>query len=126
MRFRLRILFIAITWAAIICGLFAWVRGLYYIQLRRVASVLAEFPEIDKVWLGTNDDVILEVEQLFFSTVDQPQSIFHIGNIEGDSKSEIRNKLTRRRKRKASSNAPMVGHVISRLTKTRPATAVSS
>jgi hypothetical protein len=95
MRFGLRSLFAAIALVAMICGLFAWVRGLYYVQLRRVDAVLADYPAINKVWLCTNDDVTLEVEQLYFSTIDQPQLILGIDGIDGASKSEIRERLNR-------------------------------
>ena len=67
----------------------------YYVQLHTVDSVLAEFPEIDKVWLCTNDDVTLEVEGLWFSTCDDPQAVFGIEwGIDGASESELRSKLS--------------------------------
>lgn len=63
----------------------------YYAQLHTVNSVLAEFPEIDKVWLCTNDDVTLEVERLWFSTFDQPDAVFEVEHwIEVASEQEIR------------------------------------
>lgn len=63
----------------------------YYVQLHTVDSVLAEFPEIDKVWLCTNDDVTLEVERLWFSTFDQPDAVFEVEHwIEVASEQEIR------------------------------------
>jgi len=93
MRFSIRTLFVFVTLIALIAGVIGWVRNLYYVQLRAVNSVLAEYPQIDKVWLCTNDDVTLEVEQLYFSTVDQPELTFGIDGIDGASKSEIRKRL---------------------------------
>ncbi|HET6880813.1 MAG TPA: hypothetical protein VFI31_11700 [Pirellulales bacterium] len=71
--------FLAVTMAALCGGL---VYDGYYVQLHTVNSVLDEFPEIDNVWLCTNDDVMLEVEGLWFSTVDQPKAVF---GVEGGS-----------------------------------------
>jgi hypothetical protein len=82
---------LAVTSAALCGGL---IYDGYHIQLHAVDSVLAEFPEIDDVWLCTNDDVTLEVEGLWFSTVDQPGIVFGIDyGIDGASKSEIRRRL---------------------------------
>ena len=71
--------------------------GLLYdghnIQLHTLGAVLNEFPEIDRVWLRTNEDVTVEVEGLWFSTVDQPEVVFQIGSIDGSTKTEIRKKL---------------------------------
>jgi hypothetical protein len=93
MRFSLRSMFVIVTLAAMICGLIAWLRGQHYVQLRTVNSVLAEYPEIGNVWLITNDDVTLEVEHLYFSTIDQPGVTYGIYGIDGASKSEIRKRL---------------------------------
>jgi hypothetical protein len=57
--------------------------------------VLAEYPEIDRVWLMTNDDVELEVEAVYISVVGQPGLTFGFGGIDGASKSEIREHLDR-------------------------------
>ena len=95
MRFRLRTLFVIVALIALIAGVIGWVRNLYYGQLLTVNSVLAEYPEIDKVWLCTNDDVTFEVEQLYFSTIDQPELTFGIEGIDGESSSEIRQRLRR-------------------------------
>lgn len=89
MRFSLRSLFIVVTFAALLCACASWIRYGYFVQLRTVNSVLAEFPEIDRVWLCT-----LEVEGLWFSTFDQPEAVFGIDyGIDGVSKSEIRRQL---------------------------------
>ena len=94
MQFGLRSLFIVVTLAALFCGCIAWVRSFYYVQVRRVDSVLAEFPEIDKVWLFTNDDLTLEVEGIWFSTLGQPRVIYEVkGATDGASKAEIRSLL---------------------------------
>jgi hypothetical protein len=89
MRFRLRSLFVVMTIVAIPCGIVAWVRSLYYVQVRTLDSVLADFPEIGRVWLSTNDDVTLEVEQVYFSIVNQPELTYGIEETDGASKSEI-------------------------------------
>ena len=81
------------TIVAMIVGFAVWIGNPYYVQMRRVNAVLAEFPEIRKVWLCTNDDVTLEVEKLYFSTVDRPEVTFGIDGIDGASRSEIRKRL---------------------------------
>ena len=93
MRFNIRTLFVIVTLVALIAGVVGWIRNLYFVQLRTVNSALAEYPEIDKVWLCTNDDVTLEVEQLYFSTIDQPELTFGIEGIDGASRSEISKRL---------------------------------
>lgn len=68
----------------------------YRVQLHTVDLVLAEFPEINRVWLCTNDDVTLEVEGLWFSTIDEPDAVFGIEwGLDGASKAEIRRQLRR-------------------------------
>lgn len=97
MRFSLRSLFGVMTYAviiaAIVVGFISWVRNLYYVQVRTVTAVLAEYPEIDRVWIGTNDDVSLEVQELYFSVVGEPNLSFGVYGIDGASKSTIRQKL---------------------------------
>jgi hypothetical protein len=56
-RFSLKELLVAVLFAAVIAWAAKLMNDGYYIQLHTVDSVLAEFPEIDKVWLQTNDDV---------------------------------------------------------------------
>jgi hypothetical protein len=86
--FKGGIALLALTIPALCGGL---IHDGYYVQLHTVNSVLAEFPEIDKVWLSTNDDVTLEVEGLWFSTVDQPGAVFEIEHgIDGASQWQIR------------------------------------
>jgi len=90
-QFSLKTLFVGTMCFAAVCAGLSWLRGLYLIQVRTVESVLAEFPEIDRVWLFTNDDVTLEVEGLWFSTIDQPNVVFEAeGMLDGASTSEIR------------------------------------
>jgi hypothetical protein len=90
-------LFVFVTLAAMLCGCISWginwFRSEYYVQLRTVDSVLAEFPQIERVWLCTNSDLTLEVERLFFSTVDRPGLILGVDWIDGASKSVIRERL---------------------------------
>src|SRR5689334_9677082 len=85
--------FVAVTVAALCSGL---LYDGHYIQLHTVNYVLAEFPEIDKVWLCTNDDLTLEVEGLWFTTVDQPEAVFGIEQgTDGATRTQLRNELKR-------------------------------
>jgi hypothetical protein len=95
MRFKLRTVFLATALIAVACAAMTWILGLYYVQVRRVNAALSNYPEIDRVWFCTNDDVTLEVEQLYFSTVSEPQHIFMIDRIDGVSVFEIRRRLDR-------------------------------
>jgi hypothetical protein len=95
LRFRLRTAFSATALFAVACASIAWLLGLYYVQVRRVNAALSNYPEIDRVWFCTNDDVTLEVEQLYFSTVSEPHHIFMIDGIDGVSVYEIRRRLDR-------------------------------
>jgi hypothetical protein len=52
MRFSLRTLFFVTATVAVICYGAYWLRNLYHSQLRAVNAVLAEHPEIDRVWLS--------------------------------------------------------------------------
>jgi hypothetical protein len=93
-QFSLKTLFVGTMCFAAVCAGLSWLRGVYLIQVRTVESLLTEFPEIDRVWLSTNDDIMLEVEGLWFSTVDQPNVIFEAeGMLDGASKSKIRELL---------------------------------
>jgi hypothetical protein len=93
MRFGLRSLFVLVTLFALFGGCIGWLRHAYYVQLRDVKAVLAEFPEIDRVWLGTNDDVQLEVELVYFSLKNQPGLILLSQGIDGATKPEFRRRL---------------------------------
>jgi hypothetical protein len=94
-QFSLKGLMAAVLFAAVIAWAVKQMLDRYYIQLHTVDSVLADFPEIDKVWLWTNDDVTLEVQGLWFSTVDQPAVVFGIEGIDGATKSDLRKGLKR-------------------------------
>ena len=85
------------TLAVLFCGAVVWLNNNYgyYSQVRTVNAALAKHPEIDKVWLSTNDDVRLEVEQLYFSVAGEPRVTYRIDGIDGASKSEIGEKLER-------------------------------
>jgi hypothetical protein len=67
----------------------------YYWGLNAVNAVLAEHPEIDRVWLSINPDVTLEVEGVYFSIVGQPNVIFHSDGIDGTTQEEFRERLER-------------------------------
>lgn len=81
------------TITAVLCYVTTRVRDSYLFQLHNVNSVLAEYPNIDKVWLVTNDDITLEVEQVYFSLIGQPRVTFTIDGTQDDTKSEIRRKM---------------------------------
>ena len=95
MRFGLRSLFLYVTVTAMFCAAIGSIRGCYYVQLRAVDAVLSEHPEIDRVWLSTNDDVELEVEEVYFSIVSEPGSIYRSDGIDTVSKAEFRTRLER-------------------------------
>ena len=91
-QFSLRTLLLAF---AVVDGCIVFARETYFVQLRTVASVVAEFPEIDQAWLCTNYDVTFEVDGLWFSVVDQPGVVYGIGwGIDDLSDWEIRKRLT--------------------------------
>ena len=94
-RFSLRSLFLLTAIVAAFCYPVQLVRTFYYWQLHDVRAVLVEHPEIDRVWLETNDDVQLEVERVYFSIKGQPDLTFHSYGIDGVSKWEFRKRLER-------------------------------
>lgn len=94
-RFSLRSLFIITTIVAGFSYAVNWFNHAYYWQLYDVRDVLAEHPEIDKVWLGTNNDVFLEVEQVYFSIRGQPDLTYDAHRIDGQGKREFRKRLER-------------------------------
>src|SRR6476659_1743214 len=95
MRFCIRAFFIVTAIIAVISYGVYWIRNDYYSQLRAVTAVLAEHPEIDKVWLGTNPDVQLEVEQVYFSIVGQTDLNLYTYGIDGSTTMEFRERLER-------------------------------
>jgi hypothetical protein len=95
MRFSIRAFFFVTAIIAVISYGVYWARNDYYSQLRAVSGVLAEHPEIDKVWLGTNPDVQLEVEQVYFSIVGQPDLTFYTYGMDGSTTREFRERLER-------------------------------
>jgi hypothetical protein len=94
-RFRLKTMLVAVTLVALQLGTILLLNDQYYRQLRDVRSVLADHPEIDRIWLGTNDDVEIEVEQVFFSIQGQPGTTFYSHGIDTVSKDEFRRGLER-------------------------------
>jgi hypothetical protein len=95
LRFRLKTLFVAVTVVALQLGTILWLNHQYYRQLHEVRAVLTEHPEIDRIWLGTNDDVELEVEQVYFSIQGEPGLTFYSHGIDTASKDEFRSDLER-------------------------------
>lgn len=79
--------------ALVLCSFIAWINNLHLAQVHRVNSVLAEYPQIDKVWASTNDDVELEVEELYFSVDGQPGVVFGIIGTDGANKATLRTLL---------------------------------
>ncbi len=86
-RFSLRTAFIVMTIVGVLSGVVVWVRGLYYVQVRQVRTALDDHPEIEKVWIGTNDDVTLEVEEVFFTLEGEVGAVYScIGPDAGEAK----------------------------------------
>jgi hypothetical protein len=98
-RYRLRDLLITVAAVALVLGSIVFLanlwHSLYYVQVGTVRSALAEHPEIENVWVCTNDDVELEVEALFFTIAGRPGEVLGIGGIDGASKSKILEELHR-------------------------------
>jgi hypothetical protein len=92
-QFSLRKFFVVITLVALVSGAVGGVRRLYYVQVSQVRAVLDEYPEIDRVWIGTNDDVVLEVEKVFFTVNNRPGAIFQSGGIDYVGEAEFRRRL---------------------------------
>jgi hypothetical protein len=109
-RSRHRDIFFAVMIVAVICGGVVWLHKLYYFmhytQVRTVSSALADHPEIEKVWVCTNEDVELEIEKLYFSIADEPGVILKINGIDAASKSEIQQKLERAIRQQPSVDLP--------------------
>jgi hypothetical protein len=83
-----------------------WALNFQNAQLNDVRDVLADYPEIDRVWLGTNEDVQTEVEQVYFTIKGQPHVTFHSGGIDTVSKHEFRKRLVRALKQKRPVTRP--------------------
>ena len=94
-RFSLRSLFIITAIVAGFSYAVYWCHHAYYWQLYDVRDVLAEHPEIDKVWLSTNNDVDLEVEQVYFSIQGQPDVTYDAHRVDGQDRREFRKHLER-------------------------------
>jgi hypothetical protein len=92
-RFSLRSIFIITAIVAGFSYAVYWCHHAYYVQLYDVREILAEDPEIDRVWLATNDDLELEVEQVFFSIKGQPDEAYYSGGIDTVDKREFRKRL---------------------------------
>jgi hypothetical protein len=93
-RFSLRKAFTWMTLLALFVGGITGVARLHhYQQVRRVRAVLAEYPQVDRVWIGTNDDVQLEVEEVYFTVDDQSGAIFRSGGIDYVGEAEFRRRV---------------------------------
>jgi hypothetical protein len=99
LRFRLRTLFVAVAVIAFALGGVVWLFNLYesfyYEQVSTVRTALAEHPEIETVWVLTNDDVQFEMEQLFFTVAGKPGVILGTSGVDGATKVEILAELDR-------------------------------
>jgi hypothetical protein len=109
-RFTLRSLLIFVAVVAMVCGGLASIvriyQHLYYTQVRTVRAALAEHPEIEKVWICTNPDVELEIEELFFTVANEPGVILKIEGIDAASKDVIQAKLRRAIRQQPSVDLP--------------------
>jgi hypothetical protein len=106
MRFGLRSMFVVVTIFALLAGGIGWLRYAYYVQVRKTKAVLAEFPQIDRVWFVTNDDVHLEVEIVYFSVTDQPGLILESLGIDHASKALFRQRLQEALRERVPVNLP--------------------
>jgi hypothetical protein len=102
-RYNLRGMFAATTFVGVVIGaLLVGARWFYYVQVYAVREVLDVYPAIDRVWIGTNDDVQLEVEAVFFTVRDRPGVVFRSGGIDYVGEAEFRLRLDQAlRERKA-------------------------
>lgn len=94
-QYSLRTFFIVTTIVAAIGGVVGWARGLYHVQVRQARSVLDDYPEIERVWIGTNVDMVLEVEEIYFTVANQPGAVYHSGGIDYVGEGEFRRRLDR-------------------------------
>jgi hypothetical protein len=93
-QYNLGALFIVTTLVALVGGaVIVGVRRFHYGQVNEVRAVLDDYPEIERVWIGTNDDVQLEVEEVFFTVENQPGAIFQSGGIDWVGETEFRRRL---------------------------------
>jgi hypothetical protein len=70
-RFSLRGIFVNITIAAGLLGFIKWIPSQYYWQLNDVKAVLAEYPEIEDIYIAGNDDVCYEADAVYFCVAGQ-------------------------------------------------------
>lgn len=95
MRFGLRKLFLLITIAAILLGGWAFLRNDYYAQIYDLNEVLAQHPEIEKVWIRHNPDIQIEVDAVYFSIAGQPNVTFYARGLDGSNKQDFQERLER-------------------------------
>jgi hypothetical protein len=105
-QYRLRTLLLVVTILAAVGGVYAGISRMYYVQVRRLNAVLADFPQIDEVWLATNDDATLEVEEVYFTVREKPGVIFKIDGIDGAASSEIRSCFERALREQVPASRP--------------------
>ena len=73
----------------------------------KAQDVLAEFSEIDRVWIWSNPDVQLEVEQIYFTLVGQPEVTYFAYGMDGSSKAEFRDRLAKAIREKTPVTRPV-------------------
>jgi hypothetical protein len=69
-------MFVVFGIVALLLGVWGRLRHWYYVQLREVYAAFAEHPELEIVRLVTNDDVELEVEQVYFIEKGHPENVY--------------------------------------------------
>jgi hypothetical protein len=95
-QYSLRTFFVVTTIVALITAAIGGLQRFHDVQVRRVRAVLAEYSQIDRVWVSTNDDVELEIEAIYFTVRgNNPDATYAIDGCDGASKAELRELLDR-------------------------------
>lgn len=106
MKFSLRRLLFFVAVIAIVCWLLSAAWDFQQGQVIATDRVLAGFPEIDRVWFITNDDVQLEVEWVYFTVAGNPDEIYEAQGIDHRSKAAFRADLERALREKVPVQLP--------------------
>lgn len=95
MKFSLRTLLIVVAVIAAVCWLFSAAWNIRQGQVIATNAVLADFPEIDRVWFTTNDDLQLEVEWVYFTVANNPTEVYVAQGVDHRGKAAFRADLER-------------------------------